>query len=83
MNEPTVNSYETFIDVEAREEIGAVNLKERGFVIAFEVVWWSAMNVSTYEWTDHNTPIPPQYGHVGAFSVNNGERTELELVDCS
>ena len=34
MEEPTINSYETFIDVDAREEIGAVSLKEKGFVIA-------------------------------------------------
>ena len=26
--------------------------------------------------------IPPHYGHVGAFVNNNGERKELELVDC-
>ena len=29
-----------------------------------------------------STPIPPQYGHVGAFVNNNGERNELDLVDC-
>ena len=37
MEEPVVNSYETFIDVEARDEIGAVKLSEKGTVIAFKV----------------------------------------------
>ena len=82
MEEPTVNSYETFIDVEARDEIGAVNFKEKGTTIAFQLVYWSARNVSSGEKTNHYTPIPPHYGHVGAFSNINGEYTELELVDC-
>ena len=37
MEEPIVNSFKTFLDVEACEEIGSVSLKEKGFVIAFRV----------------------------------------------
>ena len=83
MQEPAINSYETFLDAEARDEIGAVNLKEKGTVIAFRVSEWTADNLSTNETTKtQNAQIPPEYGHVGAFSNINGERTELELVDC-
>ena len=42
MEEPAINSYETFIDAESRDEIGAVNLKETGSVIAFAVEKWTA-----------------------------------------
>ena len=38
MKEPAINSYETFLDVEARDDIGAVSLKEKGTVIAF-LLW--------------------------------------------
>ena len=49
MEEPAVNSYETFLDIEAREEIGAVNMKDKGFVIAFQVYKWIATNEKTNE----------------------------------
>ena len=60
MEEPKVNSYETFLDAEARDEIGAVNLNEKGTVIAFRVRVWGASNLSTGEekWYE-NAPIPP------------------------
>ena len=32
MEEPAVNSYDTYLDPEARDEMGAVNLKEKGTV---------------------------------------------------
>ena len=83
MEEPTVNSYETFLYIEARDEIGTVNLKEKGAVIAFEVMSWKALNASSGEETlNIKTPIPSQYGRVAAFASNNGELTELDLVDC-
>ena len=40
MQEPAINTYETSIDVEERDEIGAVSLKEKGLVIAFKVNNW-------------------------------------------
>ena len=82
MEEPAINTYETYLDAESRDEIGPVNFQEKGTVIAFEVTHWDARNVSTGETTVHDTLIPPQYGRVGAFINNNGERTKLELVDC-
>ena len=51
MNEPAVNSYEIFLDVDAREEIGTVNLKEKGTIIGFYVQEWEAYNKSTDERT--------------------------------
>ena len=83
MEEPAVNTYETFIDVEARDEIGAVNLEEKGTVIAFRASGWHAYNgsskVDTSNWSDQ---IASQYGRVAAFSNKNGHRKELKLVDC-
>ena len=41
MEEPVVNSYENALDVAAREEIGAINLKEYGTTIAFQILSYS------------------------------------------
>ena len=82
MEEPTINSYETFIGFDAREEIGSVNLKEKGFVIAIKP-YWGMKNKTTNEVTwNSGGQIPPEYGRFGAFINNNGSREELELVDC-
>ena len=70
MEEPTINSYETFTGVDAREEIGSVNLKEQGFVIAFVPIW-SMKNKTTNEVTwNYGGQIPPEFGRLGAFSQN-------------
>ena len=82
MEQPTINSYETVTDVDARLERGAVNLKEKGFVIAI-YPYWSMKNKTTNEVTwNSGGQIPPEFGRFGAFSNNNGSRAELELVDC-
>ena len=82
MQEPAINSYETFLDAEARDEIGAVNLKEKGTVIAIMLHEWTELKKSTNVKTKKEGQIPPQYGRLAAFSDNNDELTELQLVDC-
>ena len=83
MKAPKVNTYETFLDVEARKEIGAVNLEEKGTVKAFMLLSWTARNVSTGEESfNEYTPILSQYGRVAAFLSKKGVRTELKIVDC-
>ena len=42
MEEPAINSYETFLDPKARDEIGSVNLNEKGTIIGFNVHEWEA-----------------------------------------
>ena len=59
MEEPTVNTYETFADVEAREEIGTVNLAEKETVIAFRVTSWLLYDSTNKPTWNNGSQIPP------------------------
>ena len=42
MEEPQVIMYDSSLDVDTRESMGAINLREHGTVIAIQVINWDS-----------------------------------------
>lgn len=71
MEEPTVTTYDSFMDVDARKEIGKVNLQDKGMVIAIRFNGWYAFNPRTKKRAGGGWDrLPPQFGRLEAFSLN-------------
>ena len=72
MKEPAVTTYENFLDVDTREEIGAISLKDSGTIIAIELTHWDISdegNLNDEETREHfiGIPMPSKYGRVAAY----------------
>ena len=86
MEEPQVIMYDSSLDVDTRESMGAINLKEHGMVIAIQVINWDSFG-EPQGWTHYQTPLNLKFARIAAFLTDSQYEdqpvlTELNLIDC-
>ena len=76
MKQPMVNSFENFLDLGAREEIGPISLKDSGTTIAIFLNGWETYDVSTGASMKEywKQPMPSRFGRFTAFLINATEK---------
>ena len=64
MEEPAVITYENFLDVDARDEIGAIHLNDTETIIAFETQWSAHIPSNKVSYEKMHTPILTSIGRI-------------------
>ena len=64
MEEPAVTTYENFLDVDARDEIGPIQLNDTETIIAFETQWSANIPSDGLSYEKMREPIRNSIGRI-------------------